>query len=138
MKKIVIDTNVIISAFRSSRGASNKLMTYIGTNKFLTCISVTLILEYEDVMLRHFPKMSKQKINDFLDYFCAISEQVKINYLWRPHLKDPGDDMLLELAFGSNSRYIITYNKKDFAGIEKFNIEILTPKEFLIILGVLS
>ena len=55
--------------------------------------------------------------------------------MWRPYLKDRKDDMFLELAVESESDYIITYNKRDFEGIEKFGIRIITPKEFLKVIG---
>jgi len=138
MDRVIIDTNVVISALRSSSGASNLLMTMVGTEKFIPCISVTLILEYEDVIGRHFPKMPKKKKDALLDYLCAVSQHCKVNYLWRPYLNDPGDDMLLELAVSANSKYIITYNQKDFVGVDKFNLQTLTPKEYLMKLGELS
>ena len=62
---------------------------------------------------------------------CNISKRCKIFFLWRPYLKDIADDFVLELAIESQSEYIITYNKKDFKGIEKFGIQVSTPKEFL-------
>jgi len=62
-----------------------------------------------------------------------------INFLWRPFLKDIKDDMVLETAFNANCDYIITYNRKDFSGVEeKFDIKIISPKEFLTLIGVLS
>jgi putative PIN family toxin of toxin-antitoxin system len=136
--KIVIDTNVIIAALKSSRGASNKLFHLFGAQKFIHSISVALVLEYEDVINRLFPDFSKKKINDLLDYICANSLNARIYYLWRPHLKDPGDDMILELAVASSSEFIVTYNLKDFKGAKHFNIKVVTPKELLLLMGELS
>ena len=136
--KIAIDTNVIVSALRSRNGASNKLMTLIGTNKFITCISVGLILEYEDVLTRNFHGLSKKSVKEFLDYFCSVSEHVKVHFLWRPVLNDPNDDMLLELAMAAEAQYIVTYNSSDFKGIQKFNTRIIKPKQFLELIGELS
>ena len=62
---------------------------------------------------------------------CNWSIKCEIYFLWRPYLKDPKDDFILELAIESQSEYIITYNKNDFKGIEKFGVKVLTPKEFL-------
>ncbi|MBF0414127.1 MAG: putative toxin-antitoxin system toxin component, PIN family [Desulfamplus sp.] len=141
MKKyrIVIDTNVFISALRSKRGASYKLLSMIDSGNFETAISVPLILEYEDVAKRqtHTLGLSPADIDDILDYICQIGNKREIFYLWRPILKDPKDDMVLELAVESESDYILTYNKKDFLQSISFGIEILTPKEFLEILGEL-
>jgi predicted nucleic acid-binding protein len=66
---------------------------------------------------------------------CKRAEHWEIFYLWRPLLKDPKDDFILELAMESSSDYIISYNKIDFEGVEKSGIQVVTPKELLKILG---
>ncbi len=136
--RIVIDTNVVVSALRSKNGASNKLVKLIGTNKFTTCVSVGLIFEYEDVLTRQFHKLGKFKVAHFLDYICSATEHIKIHFLWRPSLNDPNDDMLLELAVAAKANYIVTYNVADFRETHKFNIKIVTPKQFLELIGELS
>jgi predicted nucleic acid-binding protein len=55
----------------------------------------------------------------------------KFTYLWRPYLKDPKDDLILEAAVAGNCEAIVTYNRRDFTGVEKFGIQILTPGQFL-------
>ena len=141
MLEAVIDTNVLISALKSKRGASFRLLTLIGQNKFNVNLSVPLILEYEDVAKRLIGEiaLNEEDINDILDYICSVSNRREIFYLWRPFLKDPKDDMVLELAVTSNCDMIITYNKKDFKGVEKyFGIRVLSPKELLFEIGELS
>lgn len=135
--QIVIDTNVFITALRSRRGASYKLLFETIREKYELNISPALIFEYESVAKRelHNLKIGKEHIESILDMICAISNKCKIFFLWRPQLKDPKDDHILELAIESQSRYIITYNKRDFKGVDKFGIEVLTPKEFLEIIG---
>ena len=133
---IVIDTNVFISALRSKRGASYKLISNIDCHKFIVNISVPLIIEYESVAKRSNLALTDKAIDDILDFVCANSKERKIHFLWRPFLKDAKDDMVLELAVGSASSYIVTYNKKDFKGIESFNIKAVTAKEFLDIIGL--
>jgi putative PIN family toxin of toxin-antitoxin system len=135
--KIVIDTNVIISALKSNRGASNRLLQLFGTDKFIHNISVTLVIEYESVIKRLLLHLSEQKINNLLDYICATSQHTKIYYLWRPHLRDPKDDMVLELAVASESDFIVTYNIRDFKLAKKFGIKVVNPKELLILMGEL-
>lgn len=138
MYRIAIDTNVIISAMRSKQGASNKFLRLLGTGKFESVISVPLILEYEEVCKRMMPALglSEQQIEGFIDYFCTVSLHRKIFYLWRPSLRDADDEFLLDLAVEAQVDYIVTFNKKDFRGVERFNIELATPKEFMQILGV--
>ena len=139
--EVVIDTNVLVSALKSKRGASFKVLTLIGQSKFDINLSVQLILEYEDVAKRLIGEtaLNEEDINDILDYICSVSNRREIFYLWRPFLKDPKDDMVLELAVTSNCDMIITYNKKDFKGVEKyFGIRVLSPKELLFEIGELS
>lgn len=135
MKKVqvVIDTNVFISALKNDTGASFYLLSLIGKNKFETNISVPLIMEYESVAQRllHQTNLTSSDLNDILDYICQVSNRHKINYLWRPFLKDPKDDLILELAVKARSQYIITFNKKDFKNISKFGVNPVTPWEFL-------
>ncbi len=131
--RIVIDTNVLVAGLRSRTGASFKLLGLIGRDKFEVCLSVPLVLEYEDVLLRHLDALtlSKQDVHDFLDYVIAVSEHHEIHYLWRPTLRDPNDEMLLELAVKAQCKSIVTFNKLDFKGSNEFGIELLSPAEFL-------
>ncbi len=136
--RIVIDTNVVIAALKSNKGASNKLLQFFGTDKFIHNISVALVVEYEAVIKRLLPNISEQKINYLLDYICATSKHTKIYYLWRPCLRDPKDDMVLELAVAAEADFIVTYNLKDFKLANRFGIKISTPKEILMLMGELS
>jgi len=135
--KIVIDTNVFISALKSRRGASFKLLFETSNNKYESNISPALIFEYESIAKRNLNnlKIDEEDINAILDMICKTSKKCELFFLWRPQLKDPKDDHILELAIESQSDYIITYNKKDFKGIDKFGIEALTPKEYLELIG---
>ena len=137
--QIVADTNVFVTALRSQFGASYKLLSLIDKDKFKLNLSVPLALEYEEVAKRMMGEiaLNEQEIDDILDFVISNSNQWDIYYLWLPQLKDPGDDMVLELAVTANCNYIITYNVKDFKGIENFGIEVMTPKEFLEMVGEL-
>ena len=140
--QIVIDTDVFISALRSRQGASYKLLTLLGSDKFEINVSVALVLEYEDVAKRLLGEMAltESDIDDIIDYICLVANRRKVFYLWRPVLKDPNDDMVLELAAGANCDFIITFNKKDFRyqDLKPFGLKALTPKEFLQEIGELS
>ena len=131
--QLVIDTNVFVSALRNDTGASFYIFSLMGKNKFETNVSVPLIMEYEEVAHRFLDQtnLTTSDLNDLLDYICSVSNKHTINYLWRPFLKDPKDDFVLELAVKARSQYIITFNKKDFQNISKFGITALTPWEFL-------
>ncbi|QQS36116.1 MAG: putative toxin-antitoxin system toxin component, PIN family [Ignavibacteriales bacterium] len=135
--KIVIDTNVIVSALKSKNGYSYKLLSIIDDERFRVFISTPVVLEYEEALKREKMKiaLNKSEIDDVLNYICMIAEQRQIYYLWRPFLKDQKDDMFLELAVEAGCDFIITFNKKDFKGIEKFGLKILSPKELLKLIG---
>ena len=130
---VVIDTNVIIAALRSKRGSAYKLLITLVEDLYLPNISVPLFVEYESVAKRQgmLEGLGNEDIEAILDYVLSKSSIRKIFYLWRPFLKDPKDDFILELAVESQSEFIITYNKNDFKGIEKFGVRALTPKELL-------
>ncbi len=138
--QIVIDTNVIVSALRLQRGASYKLLMEIGSEKFDVNVSVPLILEYEDAAKRLIGKtrLKKRDIDDVLDYICTEAKRWEIFYLWRPYLKDPKDDMVLELAVTSKCDFIVSYNKHDFQNIRTFGLQVVTPKELLRLIGVIK
>ncbi len=139
MVNIVIDTNVIFVGLYSNRGSSFKLLSNIEHENFTIALSVPLLLEYEDVLVRNLNKLNLNRgdFDIFLDYLCKIADKREIFYLWRPYLKDPKDDMILELAVESDSNYIITFNEKHFAGIEKFKIRAINPGKFLNIMGII-
>jgi len=134
---IVIDTNVVIAALRSKRGASYKLLWLVGTQKFEIHDSVPLVLEYEEVVLRYRIGLglSQEDVSDLIDALCSQSHHHEIYFLWRPSLSDPNDEMILELAVSARCNYIVTHNISDFKGVEKFGIKAVTPGMFLRILG---
>ncbi len=137
--QIVIDTNVFVAALRSRQGAAFKLLTLIDSGKFETNVSVPLVLEYEDAAKRligHTP-LTARDIDNIVDYVCSIASHRTIFYLWRPFLKDPKDDMVLELAVTAGCDFIVTYNRQDFAGVKAFGIRVVTAKEFLQEIGEL-
>jgi putative PIN family toxin of toxin-antitoxin system len=137
---IVLDTNVIISAQRSQRGAAAKLMSLVGTGRFEIHLSVSLALEYENVLRRqsNVLRLTREDVSDLIDALCTLSHHHKIYFLWRPQLRDAGDELVLELAVAAKCNYIVTYNRKDFAGAEKFGLKVVTPKEFLQEIGELK
>ncbi len=140
MNTIVIDTNVFASALMSQQGASYKLLSLVGTGQFKIALSVPLVLEYEATSKRLIGSrihLSEQDIDDVIDYLCSVGEHRKVYYLWRPFLKDLGDDMVLELAVSAECHYIVTYNVKDFQEVQRFGIEAVTAKTFLERIGVL-
>ncbi len=133
---VVIDTNIWISALISKDGQSRDIIRLAFKDKISPQISTSLFFEYETVMKRKkiqdLCSLSFEEQNDLFQAFLSTCKWNEIFYLWRPNLADKNDDFLIELAVASNSRVIITDNKKDIrSGELKFNFEVLTPKEFL-------
>jgi putative PIN family toxin of toxin-antitoxin system len=138
--RVVLDTNVLVSALRSRKGSSFKVVSLIDKGLFQLSISVPLVLEYESAVKRisKLVGLKYSDIDDIVDYICQVAEHRDIYYLWRPFLKDPKDDMVLEVAVESESDYIVTHNVRDFAGIEQFGLETITPRQLLERIGEIS
>ncbi len=133
LPKIVLDTNIWVAAFRSRHGASAKVVSLLGRDRFRLVTSVPLVLEYEEVFLRQRKEMNltKGKANQLLDLICALSEHQSIYFLWRPTQPDGDDAHVLELAVAAKCDYIVTYNKRDFSGAASFGVGVVTAAEFL-------
>jgi len=133
---VVIDTNVLVAAMRSRRGASARLVSLIGTDRFDIALSVPLFLEYEAALSRLLGlSLETKDVEAVLDYVLSVGERRAVFYLWRPVLRDPQDEMVLELAVAAQCDSIITYNKADFRGAERFGVRVIDPREFLVELG---
>jgi predicted nucleic acid-binding protein len=134
-----MDTNVLVSALRSRRRASFRLLTLLGSERFRIGVTVPIVFEYEDALKRlgDETSWSAEEIGDLLDFICAVADRKKVSYLWRPFLRDQHDDMVLEAAVAASCDRIVTYNKADFRGAERFGLRIVTAKEFLEEIGEL-
>jgi putative PIN family toxin of toxin-antitoxin system len=135
--KIVLDTCVFVAGLLSKKGASHRLLRLIGQGGFNVGLSVPLVFEYESAgkKIARSAGLKHSDIDDVIDYLCSVAEHHKIHFLWRPFLRDPSDDMVLELAVEGGAGYIVTFNLKDFAGIEDFGVSAVTPQEFLRMIG---
>lgn len=132
---IVLDTNVLVTALKSSRGASFRLLSLVEQDSFIIHLSTPLVTEYEAVLKRGITTLSAEEIDNVIDFLCSRAVLDKIFYLWRPVLKDPDDDFVLELAVKANAT-IVTWNVADFKHAVRFDIAVMTPREFLASLEV--
>ena len=133
MVRVVLDTNVVVSALRSRRGASFALLEHLEHGDFEVAVSVPLVLEYEDVLLRKpiTGALTAQDVREFLDAFCSLAHRQPIFFLWRPLLPDPKDDMVAELAVAAECFAVVTHNVRDFLGLDAFGVKVLTPAQLL-------
>jgi putative PIN family toxin of toxin-antitoxin system len=128
----VLDTDVIVAALRSDRGASRQLLLAALTQQFELLLSVPLILEYEAVLTRpqHLVAcgLSGAEVGRVLDDLAAVARPVRLAFRWRPRLSDPDDDMVLETAINGSASAIVTFNRRDFVlGTKGFNCAVILP-----------
>ncbi len=133
---VILDTNVLIAGLRSRRGASFALLGLLADGAFEISVSVPLVLEYEAVARRQARELglTHADVDAVVDFVCMQAHHRKIFYLWRPFLRDPNDDMVLEVAVEAQCTYIVTFNTRDFSGVEQFGLRTVTPGEFLALL----
>jgi putative PIN family toxin of toxin-antitoxin system len=128
----VLDTDVMVAALRSDRGASRQLLLAALNRQFELLLSVPLMLEYEAVLTRaqHLAAsgLSSIEVGRVLDDLAAIARPVRLAFRWRPTLPDPNDDMVLETAINGGARAIVTFNQRDFAETAKdFSCAVILP-----------
>jgi putative PIN family toxin of toxin-antitoxin system len=133
--RVVFDTSVLVAAIRSRRGASREWLRLCLVREHDMVISVPLILEYEAVLKRHdhlqASGLRANQIDRLLDGICSVAIHVEIANRWRPFLRDPDDEMLLETAVFGGAGYLLTFNAKDFAGAEKLRVRVKRPGDAL-------
>lgn len=135
----VLDTNVLVAAVRSPAGASAEILRRVLLRQVGALCSVPLFMEYEAVLLlpEHLTAAGAHadQVINLLDALAGVVLRVEIQFLWRPQLRDPNDDLVLELAVNGqglgDSVAIITSNQKDFLPqASKFGIGVMTPRQF--------
>lgn len=130
---VVFDTNVIISALKSARGASFQLISLVRGGVLHPAVTAPLVFEYDDVANRpgKVPKLSSSEIAGFFDWFVSVSGHHKVHFMWRPLLRDPKDDLVLEAAVAASAEYLVTHNISDFDGAATLGVRVVTPAQLL-------
>lgn len=135
MKRVVLDTNILVSAARSREGASFALLQALRQRRFVALVSVPLMLEYEAVLKR--PEQlqacgrTSVMVDAFLDALCLHIEPVHLHYLWRPQTRDAADEMVLETSLNGRADALVSLNTADFSRAAKsFGLNLLTPGAF--------
>lgn len=137
---MVLDTNVLVSAIRSRRGASFRVLWLVGSGHFELAVSVPLVFEYEDALLRSLQAtdLDEDDVLAIIDFMCSVAKHQTIFYLWRPIARDPKDDMVAELAIAAAADAIVTHNLRDFAPVAELGLRVITPRQLLQETGTLS
>jgi putative PIN family toxin of toxin-antitoxin system len=134
--RIVLDTDVIVAALRSPRGASRWLLNKALRRKIIAIISVPLLLEYEAVLNRPehtaVTKLAEEEISSVLDALASVAKHVRLSFRWRPLLADANDEMVLETAINGNAEFIVTFNLRDFGSAgESFGCRAILPRDMV-------
>jgi putative PIN family toxin of toxin-antitoxin system len=132
--RFVLDTNVVVAAMRSPTGASASLLNAARRSRITLLGNVALALEYEAICSlaehRLASGLSGENVDIFIDAVIAMLEPVESHFIWRPQLRDPADELVLEAAVNGHADAIVTFNQRDFGGAApSFGIEILFPSE---------
>jgi putative PIN family toxin of toxin-antitoxin system len=129
--RVVLDTDVVVAGLRSRLGASRAWLRAVRRGEVGLLLSVPLMLQYEAVLLRPenlaATRLDARQMRQVLDLFCAIGQPVEVSFLWRPMLRDPDDEMVLEAAMNGQADRLLTFNRKDFAGAEQLSLRIERP-----------
>ncbi len=137
MSRVILDSNVLVSAFTSAEGASRQVLRSVLNGAAEALISVPLFAEYESVLGRPETQrrcpLSVAEQGRLFDAFLARTRLVEVYYRWRPNLPDEGDNHVLELAVAAGDAPIVTFNRRDFRGGElRFPLIIVqTPDAWL-------
>lgn len=132
MQKIVIDTNVIVSALIQKSYPYQIIYNLFVHDKFMLCVSEELMLEYSDVLSR--PKFAK--FPDFLSKAESLLIDIETkSMMFIPSIQidlisDKDDNMILELADECAADFIITGNTNDFTFPEYKHTKIVSPKDY--------
>jgi putative PIN family toxin of toxin-antitoxin system len=132
--RLVLDTDVLVAAIRSDRGASRQLLLSALDGKIGALVSVPLMVEYEAVLTRseHLlaSGLSAKEVNEILDALAKVSIPVHLRFLWRPRLKDPADEMVLETAVNGAADRLVTFNERHLGvAAREFGIRVLPPRD---------
>lgn len=135
--RVIFDTSLLVAATRSREGASFQLLSMLPSRDFEIALTVALYTEWQSVLTRpeHLPPgATVESALAFLRYLASLAYFQDVHFLWRPFLRDPNDDMVLECAVASGSRFIVTHNIKGFRRSPELKVQAITPAEFLTIL----
>lgn len=121
---------------RSPKGASAALLMAARRDKIKILANVALALEYEATCHRAehgiAAELRPAQVSIFVDAVIAMAEPVETHFLWRPQLRDPADEMVLEAAANGQASAIVTFNSQDFGDVPlQFGIEVLSPVDAL-------
>ena len=119
-------------------------MSFVLTMLFLSIVGISLLYGKENgranlgrracVLTRkeHLPPgVTVDAALGYLRYLASVAHLQDVHFLWRPFLRDPDDDMVLECAAASACQFIVTHNVNDFRRTLELKVEAIKPDDFL-------
>ena len=134
--RIVLDTCVIVTAFRSRNGASRVLLDWVADRLLIPLLTPALFLQYEDVLKRpeqlRVSRLTLTQVDQILAALASAAEPVIIHYSWRPQLPDPTDELVFEAAVNGRADALVTFNLRHFAQVAaRFGLRLARPVDVL-------
>ena len=134
MLRFVLDTDVVIAAMRSPSGASSAILKAALDSQVQILVGVALVLEYEAKCTesKHYTAagISHRSALNFVDTIATLAEPIDMHFFWRPQLRDPADEMVLETAVNGRANSIVTFNLRHYGDApRRFGIEVLQPSQ---------
>jgi putative PIN family toxin of toxin-antitoxin system len=131
--RAVLDTNILVAAFRSKSGASFEIFRRLLNDEWTAVLSNHLVYEYEEVLKRDAAilSLSTSDVDELLNAICARGEEWSLTHDWDPVLSDPDDEPLVQLALASSALIIVTHNTRHLQPAGELGIQVLKPREFL-------
>lgn len=134
MIRVVIDTNVLVSALISRHGPNARVLDMVLAGKIQPCVSGALLKEYRGVLGRpKFRGVSSSHIDALLDLLQAVSLKVTPAATLQVSSDEP-DNRIYECADAARAHYIVTGNRRHFATPYK-SIQVVNARELLDILA---
>jgi putative PIN family toxin of toxin-antitoxin system len=136
MRRVVLDTSVVVAGLRTRSGAGNAVLRLAASRRLILLATPPLFLEYEEVLRRPEHRLAHgltpEQFDEFMSELAAVIEPVESHFRWRPQMPDPGDEMVLEAAINGEADALVTYNVADFrAAAERFGTLVINPGDLL-------
>jgi len=136
MLKIVIDTNVLVSALLKPDSVPELILSLILTGEIILCLTEPIAVEYEEVLKREkFKKLDQRKVGELLARLRSKAQWASPKAPLQVTLTDPEDSKFLECAEETGADFLITGNIKHFPPGKFKGTLVINPAQFVFFLA---